>query len=153
MRNPRRVARALQLARAGTPPAQVDRLWSGATRRPTLLVGVTRPREVLDRLIATRVARELADGLVAEIERAAATPGFSRAAGQIIGVSEVAALREGAITAAELPGLLAARTRRLARGQMTWLRKTPGVTELDLGSEPALSALPRLLALWDAAGS
>jgi tRNA dimethylallyltransferase len=150
MQNPRRVARALELARSGATPARVDRLWDGSTRRPTLLVGVSRPREVLDRLIAERVRRELDDGLVAEIEAAVATPGFSRAAAQIIGVAEVLALHEGSVTVDELPGLLAKRTRRLARAQLTWLRKTPGVAELDLGEAPAQDALPRLLDIWAA---
>ena len=152
MQNPRRVARALELARSGAAPARVDRLWDGSTRRPTLLVGVSRPRETLDRLIAERVRREIDDGLVAEIEAAIAAPGFSRAAGQIIGVAEVIAMREGTVTADELPGLLAKRTRRLARAQLTWLRKTPGVVELDLGDDPPQDALPRLLDIWNAAG-
>lgn len=148
LRNPRRVARALELARAGIQPAARSRLWDGATRLPTVLVGVTRPLEVLDRLIATRVERELADGLVAEIERALATPGFSRTARQIIGVAEVAAVRDGRARRDDLPPILAARTRRLARAQLAWLRKTPGVRLLDLGDAPAGVALPRLLAMW-----
>ena len=47
---------------------------------------------------------------------------------------------------------LAARTRRLARKQLTWLRKEPGVVELDLGDAPAEEALPALLGLWRDAG-
>ena len=111
-------------------------------------MGVVRPRPVLDRLIALRVRRELDDGLVAELEAALATPGVSRSALQIIGVREVTAMRDGTLERAALPDALAARTRRLARAQLTWLRKTPGVAELDLGEAPAQDALPALMSLW-----
>jgi tRNA dimethylallyltransferase len=147
-RNPRRVSRALELARIGAGQDHADRLWTAVTRHPTCLVGVVRPRPVLDRLIALRVRRELDDGLVAELEAALATPGVSRSALQIIGVREVTAMRDGTLERSALPGALAARTRRLARAQLTWLRKTPGVTELDLGEAPAQAALPALMSLW-----
>jgi tRNA dimethylallyltransferase len=143
-RNPRRLARALELALAGTRDRPVDRLWTDATRHPTLLVGVVRPRPVLDRLIAERVRRELDEGLVAEIEAALAEPGLSREAAQIIGVREVLALRRGELAATELAERLAARTRRLARAQLTWLRKTPAAELVDLGEGAAEDAVPRL---------
>ena len=150
-RNPRRVSRALELARAGAP-RRADRLWSPGTRHPTLLVGVTRPVEVLDRMIAARVRRELDEGLEAELEAAIDRPGgLSREAAQIIGVAEVRAIRAGGMEHEALEPALAARTRRLARKQLTWLRRTPGVTGLDLGEDPADAALPALLALWDRA--
>lgn len=151
--NPRRLARALALARAGTSPGRPrDRLWDGSTRHPGLLVGVVRPVAVLDRLIALRVRRELDDGLEAEIAGALAHPDLSREAAQIIGVSEVGARQRGELDEPGLERALAARTRRLARKQLTWLRKTSGVTILDLGEDSPDAALPRLLALWEEAG-
>lgn len=151
-RNPRRIIRALELARTGATQAPADRLWNGLTRHPTRLIGVVRPRPTLDELIAQRVRRELDDGLVAEIEAALSTPGLSRTARQIIGVREVDALRGGSLAPTELADALAARTRRLARAQLTWLRKTPGTLELDLGEGPPETGLPRLVALWQASG-
>jgi tRNA dimethylallyltransferase len=150
--NPRRLARALELAEAGGA-AEAARLWSQPPRHPTLLVGAVRPRPVLDALIGERVRRELDEGLVAEIEAALDHPeGLSREAAQVIGVREVLALREGAIDAGDLEAALAARTRRLARKQLTWLRKTPDAVLLDLGDAPAQEALPRLLELWRGRG-
>lgn len=146
--NPRRVARALEVAAAGPGRDGPAALWSAGHRRSTLLVGVGRPRDEIDRRIATRVDRELDEGLVAELEAALDTPGVSREAMQVIGAREVAALRAGELAAADLPERLATRTRRLARKQLTWMRKTPGVVALDLGLGPAEDALPALLALW-----
>ena len=146
--NPRRVARALEIAADPAPRPPGAGLWGGEVRLPTLVVGLTRPREVLDRRIAVRVRRELDDGLVAELEAALDTPGVSREALQVIEAREGAAVRAGELEAADLPERLATRTRRLARKQLTWLRKTPGVVPLDLGDAPAEEALPRLLTLW-----
>jgi len=134
--NPRRIVRALALARIGREQPPSDALWSGATRHPTVIVGLTRPRAELHARIERRVDRELADGLVHELTRASSHPGLSRAAAQIIGMREVAALGRGEIDAADLRERLVVRTRRLARGQDTWIRKTPGIIAVDLGDDP-----------------
>lgn len=129
--NPRRVARALALAMSGVRAAPSDELWASSTRHPTCIVGLSRERSAIDELIATRVDREIADGLVHEIEAAIDSPqGLSREAAQIIGVKEVLAMRAGDLDRADLSARLATRTRRLARAQLTWLRKTPGITEV-----------------------
>lgn len=145
--NPRRVARALALAQDGLAIPPPDGLWSGATRRPTVIVALTRPREVIHRLIATRVDRELADGLVDELRAALAREDLSRAAAQIIGMREVAALERGELAEDALRERLVVRTRRLARAQATWLRKTPGVVPVDLGDAPALDRLGEVRAI------
>lgn len=151
-RNPRRVARALALATAGGGPVPVgDELWTRATRHPTLAIALSRPREELDRRIAERVDRELRDGLVAELEAALEHPGLAREPAQIIGMREVAALAAGEVQRPELPGLLAARTRRLARKQLTWLRKTPGPVIVELGTAPATEGARRVVEMWRSA--
>lgn len=144
--NPRRVARALALARVGREVPPSDGLWSGDTRRPATIIGLVRPREVLHDLIARRVDRELDDGLVDELTRALAYPGLSRAAVQIIGMREVEALNRGDITADELRERLVVRTRRLARAQDTWIRKTPGIIPVDLGTDPPENHVETVLA-------
>jgi tRNA dimethylallyltransferase len=143
--NPRRVARALAIAAGGAELPSSQGLWDGRTRHPTVLVSLTRPRDVLDRLIAIRVRRELDDGLVAELERALDRPDTCREARQIIGAREVAAIRAGELRREDLAERLDARTRRLARKQLTWLRKTPATVRIDLGERPAVEALDELL--------
>lgn len=150
LRNPRRVARALALARSGIAAPVRDALWAESTRHPTVIVALVRERHSIDGLIADRVARELADGLVAEIAAALDRPGgISREAAQIIGVAEVRALRAGTLDPGALADALAARTRRLARSQLTWLRKTPGVTEVDV--DAAGDVVGHVERLWNAA--
>lgn len=145
--NPRRVARALEALESAT--GRGVGLWEAPPRRPYLLVAVTRPRSEVDRRIASRVAREISDGLVAEIETALQHPGgLSREAAQIIGVREVMAINAGELDAEDLPERLTARTRRLARKQDTWLRRMEPDATLDLGSSPASASGPRLAAIW-----
>lgn len=150
--NPRRLARALELAVAGEDGGGA-RLWDGSMRHPTLLVAVTRPKPVLDALIATRVRRELDEGLVPELEAALEAPGVRREPLQIIGAKEVAAMHRGEIDASDLPELLSARTRRLARRQLQWLRRWPDARRIELGEEPAATALPELLDMWRSASA
>lgn len=150
-RNPRRVARALVLAASGIAPLEYEELWTETTRRPTLIVGLSRPRERIDALIATRVRRELDDGLVEEITAALSSPaGLSREAGQIIGVSEVRQLIAANLAADALPDRLAARTRKLARAQLTWLRKTPGVHTVEVGDDGVDDVVAQVAAHWRA---
>jgi tRNA dimethylallyltransferase len=147
--NPRRLARALELAASpGGDDRPTSRLWDESMRIPTWLVVVSRPREVLDRLIHVRVLRELDDGLVAELERALDTPGVSREALQIIGAREVSEIRAAGTSTDELARLLAARTRRLARRQLAWIRRWPHAHVLDIGERAAPDALPELLESW-----
>jgi tRNA dimethylallyltransferase len=146
--NPRRVARALEAAVAPPRTEEAPGIWHQADRHTTLRVAVTRPRAVLDELIAVRVRRELAAGLVEELERALERPGTCREARQIIGMREVAAVAAGTLPREELEARLVARTRRLARKQLTWLRRVRLDAEIDLGDRPPEAAVEELAALW-----
>lgn len=146
--NPRRVARALALAMGGLSAKPSDGLWASTTRHSTLIVGLSRERAAIDALIATRVEREIADGLVEELEAAIDAPeGLSREAAQIIGVKEVLAIRAGALDRTDLATRLASRTRRLARAQLTWLRKTPGIAQIAVDGLDTDAVVDRILTL------
>jgi tRNA dimethylallyltransferase len=146
--NPRRVARALELAEAGLPAGRdAGILWAHETRLPTAIVGVARSREALHARIAERVRREIDDGLVQEIEAAIDRPGgLSREAAQIIGVKEVRAMRRGELDPGSLEEALTVRTRRLARKQGTWLRKTAGVNWVNIDGLDDVEAVSRSVA-------
>ena len=122
----RRVVRGLELARAGSSlRPERDELWSAETRRPTLVVGLEVPRDVLDRRIEARAELMVELG-VQEEARAALSRPLSSSAARIMGLREAAELPPEALAAA-----LAAASRRLARYQRKWLRRLPGIVPVD----------------------
>jgi tRNA dimethylallyltransferase len=121
-----RVIRALELLEAGEPGPEADagsQLWSEEVRRPTLLVGLIRDRPELYRRIERRVDEMVARGAGIEVERALAA-GASTTARQAVGFKELAR--------GDVEGMKAA-SRRLAKRQLTWMRKLPNVQRLELG--------------------
>ncbi|HSS81057.1 MAG TPA: tRNA (adenosine(37)-N6)-dimethylallyltransferase MiaA [Gaiellaceae bacterium] len=128
----RRVVRALELAESGSSlrPGE-DRLWSGETRHPTLIVGLDVPAEELERRIDQRTRSMFERGVEEEVHRALAGP-ISPTARTVHGLDEVAELpREQAIEA------LITQTRRYAAYQRKWLRRIPGVVLVNGNRPPA----------------
>jgi tRNA dimethylallyltransferase len=122
----RRVVRALELAAAGgTLVPTSDRLWSEATRRPTLVVGLELPREALDRRIAARTDEMFRRGVVDEVRRALDRP-ISHTAEKALGLRELATLPPG-----EARDATVERTRRYAVYQRKWMRRIPGIVLVD----------------------
>lgn len=148
--NPRRLARALERAAGGATTGTA--LFTAPYRHPTLLIALTRPRPVIDALIAQRVQREMDEGLRAELEAALDYPGVAREPLQVIGAAEVAAIRDGTLSEEQLPDRLATRTRRLARRQLQWLRRMPDARVIDLADEPATHAMGEVVQAWRDAG-
>jgi tRNA dimethylallyltransferase len=122
----RRVVRALELAEAGTSlRPEDDRLWSGQTRHPTLLLGLDVPKEELERRIVARTRAMFEAGVEEEVRAALAGP-ISTTARKTLGLDEVATLpREQAIEA------IVARTRRYAAYQRKWMRRIPGLVMVE----------------------
>jgi tRNA dimethylallyltransferase len=118
----RRVVRALELAASGRSLVpRREKLFGGAWRHPTLVVGLDVPKPVLDRRIAERTRRMFEAGVEAEV-RSALPAGPSATARKIIGLHEVATLSSEEAIAA-----LIARTRRYAAYQRKWLRRLEGL--------------------------
>ncbi len=128
----RRVVRALELAEAGSSlrPGE-DRLWSGETRHPALVVGLDVPADELARRIEERTQAMFERGVEEEVRRALAGP-ISPTARTIHGLADVAELpREEAIAA------LTTRTRRYAAYQRKWMRRIQGLVPVDGNRPPA----------------
>lgn len=131
----RRVVRALELAEAGASlvPSR-ERLFEGAWRHPTLVVGLDVPKPELERRIEKRTRRMFERGVEDEV-RVGLADEPSVTAGKIIGLHEVATLpREDAIEA------LIARTRRYAAYQRKWLRRLEGVVIVAADRTPEETA-------------
>ena len=121
-RDRKRVARALELQRAGIdPPRGSEQLWTAKLRRPTLLVGLTMDREALGRRIDIRVDEMIAAG-AAEEARQAVAAGASRTVRAALGFEELLTGDLEAVKRAH---------RAYARRQLTWMRKMPGVELID----------------------
>jgi tRNA dimethylallyltransferase len=135
----RRVVRALELAEAGASLARGgDRLWSEATRHPTLIFGLEVPADVLADRIERRTRAMLASGAADEARAALARP-LSTTAAKILGLREAAELpAEDAIER------IARRTRRFAAYQRKWMRRIPGLIRLD-GNRPPEDVADELL--------
>jgi tRNA dimethylallyltransferase len=117
-----RIVRALELHDAGElePASEESELWTRATRRPTLLVGLVMDRERLYAQIDARVDRMVAIGVEAEVRRA-------HAARKALGFAD--------LLVSDIEGMKR-RTRNYARRQLTWMRKLPDVTQIDVTDRP-----------------
>ena len=126
-RDRQRIVRAHELLDAGETPPGGDELWTTDTRRPTVLFGLTMEREALNATIDRRVDAMVAAGAAREVE-AAAREGASETARKALGFEE---LLRGDV------GAMKRNTRRLAKRQLTWMRKLPNVALVDVtGREP-----------------
>jgi tRNA dimethylallyltransferase len=127
----RRVVRALELAEAGSSlrPGE-ETLWSAETRHPTRIFGLEVPPEELARRIGQRTREMFERGVEEEVASALSRP-VSATASTIHGLQDIAELpREEAIEA------LIARTRRYAAYQRKWMRRIPGLIQVDADREP-----------------
>ena len=104
------------------PGGAESRLWTARLRHPTLLVGLSMERQALYARIDARVEKMLAAGAADEVRRADAA-GASLTARAALGFEEL--LR------GDVDGMKR-RTRNYAKRQLTWMRRLPGVHEIDL---------------------
>jgi len=101
-----------------------DRLWAGATRRPTVIVGLEVAPDVLEGRIRKRTETMFERGVVDEVRAALSGP-VSRTAEKTLGLTEIAELGPDALEP------IVARTRRYAAYQRKWMRRIPDLVLLD----------------------
>ena len=127
----RRLVRALELAELGhSLVTGQHRLWSDATRRPTLVAGLDLPTDVLEARIRERTEAMFAGGVVNEV-RAALAGQVSRTAEKTLGLREIVELEP-----LEALERIVVRTRRYAAYQRKWMRRIPGIVLVD-ATQPA----------------
>lgn len=151
--NPRRVLRALELAREGRDPAQ----RSALARIPAVVVLDARA-DVHRAAVDARIDRMFGEGLILEevrVELSRGTPAEAlRRCG--IGYAEALDLIAGTATVGEAAARVRQRTLRYAKAQRTWFRAEPAVLRLTREHESpaelaqmileALAAPPRAAA-------
>lgn len=143
--NPRRVARALEIAELrGDAPAPPPIGYAG----PVAWLGLRLAPDVHRAWIARRAREQFDAGLIEEARTLRerfdpALPAFSA-----IGYREAWAVLDGVLTREAAIELDATRNVQFARRQATWFRSEPGIDWLDAADdqrEPALAAARRLL--------
>ncbi|MGC9221643.1 MAG: tRNA (adenosine(37)-N6)-dimethylallyltransferase MiaA [Solirubrobacteraceae bacterium] len=139
-----RLVRALELHDAGelAPPAGDSELWTSVTRRPTLLIGLVCDRETLYARIEARVDAMIAAGAERQV-RLAHAAGASVTARKALGFNE--------LLSGDVEGMKR-RTRNYARRQLTWMRKLPAATVIDLGVRSPASVAAEILRRWQEGG-
>ena len=134
----KRVARALELQRAGLdPPERSRELWTARLRHPTVLAGLVVDRDELAERIDRRVDAMVAAGAMDEARRAERA-GPSRTARSALGFDD--------FITGDIEGVKSSH-RRYARRQMTWLRRMEGVAAIDRSDLDPRGAAERVLEL------
>jgi tRNA dimethylallyltransferase len=152
--NPRRVIRALESVLVSGGPLRAtgrDQLWRPGERYAHVLVALMPDddREALTSRIEERVDEMLAAGAVDEVARARESGPISRTALQAIGVRELGAVIDGDLSLDEAAARMKARTRALARRQLTWMRKLPEAAQVPAAGRPPEAVAESVLALLE----
>ncbi len=145
--NRRRVVRALEVTLGTGKP--FSSFGPGVDAYPSTrfrLAGLEIDRDDMDRRIDERYDRQMAEGMLAEVERVAES-GMSRTAAQALGYKELLAHLDGHMSLDDALDEAKRRTRRFARRQQRWFRRDPRITWF-----PALApdVADQIASWWDA---
>jgi len=128
LKNPRRVVRALEIARLrGDKPLPQPRGYG----RPVLWLGLRVEQDLLNRRIRDRAQAQFDAGLVEETRGLTARFDASAASFSGIGYAEAMAVIEGRLTRDAAIATDARRNVALSRRQATWFRREPDIIWLD----------------------
>ena len=113
---------------------------------PYVAVGLTRERSELNARIAVRTEAMLAQGWVSEVETLLAM-GHTRtgAALNSLGYRDILDYLDGQRTWEEAVAAIVKATRQLAKRQLTWFRKMPQISWLQLSGLDEATAIERIL--------
>ena len=147
--NRRRIVRALEVTLgSGRPFSSFGPGLDAYPPTPFRQVGISLPRDVLDRRIEHRFTAMLDAGLLDEVRALAARPGgLSRTAGQALGYRELLAHVAGRTTLDEAVAEAVRRTRLFARRQERWFRRDPRICWHTHEGNP-LALAPGVLGDW-----
>ncbi|MDR0458913.1 MAG: tRNA (adenosine(37)-N6)-dimethylallyltransferase MiaA [Coriobacteriales bacterium] len=132
--NQRRVVRAFELLEQGLSYAQVS---AGFTRYeslyPAQYIGLEVERELLYQMIDMRVDAMITAGLLGEVQ-VLISEGFADAltASQAIGYRQLVSVLAGQSTLKEALEAIKQATRRYAKRQLTWFRRDPRITWVEV---------------------
>ncbi len=143
--NTRRIIRALEVYAATGVPIS-DQQGKGEPRYETLELELWRPREELHLRIDARVADQVRDGLLEEIQRlldAGADP--AAASFSSIGYRQLVPHLYGESSLEDALERIRFDTHRLVRHQETWWRKNPRLVRVDMTEPESLARIEALI--------
>ncbi len=133
--NPRRLVRAVEVWHlTGKSIRGQQGEWGGCIRQGAPIFGLRRERADLVARIEQRIEEQLSAGWLEEVRRLLPVAGT---AWQAAGYRELAAHVRGELSLPEAVALVKARTRQLAKRQMTWFRREPGLVWVDVKRDEA----------------
>lgn len=144
--NGRRIVRALEVIELTGEPF-IAEFPDPVDVYPTLRIGLSIPRDVMDERIAQRVDAMFAAGFVDEV-RALDAAGLrqARTASRALGYSQVLAFLDGELTMEQAREDIIFATRRFARRQQRWFRRDTRIRWIDYDSA---TAVDEALSLWE----
>jgi tRNA dimethylallyltransferase len=149
----KRLVRALEVFElTGRPISSFQTEWTDPSpRHPAIWVGLSWDREVLNRRINARVKAMLAAGWLEETRQLLARYGtLSKTAAEATGYRELIEHLSGRMSLEDAVEQIKIATRQLARRQMKWFRRFPGVMWLP-GDSPVEQNAEAALAMWRSA--
>lgn len=127
----RRTIRALEVSLKESSISELQQTSTEPEPYSFIKIGLTRDRKELYKLIDERVDKMMEQGLLKETKKLLKMkPG--RTPLQALGYKEMARYLNGDITLEEAIELLKKRTKNFAKRQITWFRKEPDITWVDV---------------------
>jgi tRNA dimethylallyltransferase len=149
-KNPRRLIRALEVIEAEPGASRNEPAWRDPAEQP-LIVGLRMENVALDQRIAVRVCQMYGDGLIEEVEDLQGPADLPAANG--IGYAEARGVLDGSLSREDAIQRTIARTRKLARRQMTWFRHQARVCWITIDPDTSISDIAnRVRSHWEREG-
>jgi tRNA dimethylallyltransferase len=134
----RRIVRALEVYEVSGRPISEWQVQEGGIREPYefRLFGLRMEREALYHRINTRVTQMIQDGLIEETKSLMERPeGLGKGALQALGYREILAFLNGEMECEIAIHQVKQGTRRFAKSQISWFKRFPNVTWIDVSPD------------------
>ena len=140
----RRIVRALEVFEVSGRPISEWQVQEGGIRDSYdfRLFGLRMEREALYHRINTRVTQMMQDGLIEETKSLMGRPeGLGKGAIQALGYREIMAFLNGEMEREIAIHQVKQGTRRFAKSQISWFKRFPKVTWIDVGPDSSAEHL------------
>ncbi len=146
--NRQRLVHALAMAESGHSKSAQEAGQSHQCLYDALIIGLTLPKEMLQKRIDQRISGMMADGLAEEVERITAAYGWQISGMKGIGYKEFAPYFAGQQTLEQVAEQIRIHTRQFAKRQYTWWRHQLPVDWYDVSQPGWQDNIERDVRIW-----